>query len=217
MQKYQWGITSLICNKIEKHLGFDNYGYYNQGKYFISEDSRIQNRVSPSLKGELIENLLVDFSKDKELESLYFKILTEIKENDFKKSMAIPIVYALAKSAMSPNNEKVEELLGSKKLSIDELIPLGEFLKKEAGVCRHYALLCAAILERLIDEGHIEGKASVDRNYINNEGHAWCRYVNPKGEIIIIDPARDYLGNLEDSLLSGWNYYRPEDNQINKQ
>lgn len=80
------------------------------------------------------------------------------------------------------------------------------------GVCRHQALLGAYLLEKLIRDGKIGGKVSIDRNSVQNAGHAWIRYTNSKGKVFIIDQAQKYIGLLNDTDKNGrWFYERPED------
>ena len=110
----------------------------------------------------------------------------------------------------------IDETLAAKKTkSIFEYneIPLNLFMQRKAGVCRHQALLSAYIIERLINEERMAGKVSIDRNFIPQKGgHAWVRYEDPTKEIIIIDPAQHFVGNIKNAPKDGWNYKRPEDN-----
>ena len=58
------------------------------------------------------------------------------------------------------------------------------------------ALTCGVILEKLIEEGVMEGRVSVDRKTMKKQGHAWCRYKGPDGAVFIIDVAQRYCGKL---------------------
>jgi hypothetical protein len=98
-------------------------------------------------------------------------------------------------------------------------IELGAFMRAGVGVCRHQALVCAAVLEDFKDAGYLDGHISVDRNERWNPddekdkgGHAWVRYTTPKGTPYILDVAQNYFGTLEDSTEAArWNYLRPEE------
>ena len=82
------------------------------------------------------------------------------------------------------------------------------------GVCRHQALLCGYLLEKLIKDERISGKVSVDRNFVEGlGGHAWARYTTDRGKVYILDVAQNYKGCLGDMTKkqSRWFYERPED------
>ncbi|MFH0896551.1 MAG: hypothetical protein V1850_00680 [Candidatus Bathyarchaeota archaeon] len=61
-------------------------------------------------------------------------------------------------------------------------------------------------------DGFVNGKSSIDRNFTSEGLHEWCRYTNSRGDVIIIDPAQRYLGNLKGAPEKNrWAYERPED------
>lgn len=107
---------------------------------------------------------------------------------------------------------KLEALSKQEGRSLSRKICLGEYLNEAGGVCRHQALLAAYILEKLIKDGYLSGKVSVDRNKVKGEGgHAWARYTDADNETFIIDSAQDYCGRLADAKKGRWKYARPED------
>lgn len=95
----------------------------------------------------------------------------------------------------------------------DQLMPLNEFLEWGVGICRHQALLVAFLAEKLKASGDLPEvvKISVDRNQLAGSAHAWARITLKNGLVIIVDPAQDYFGSLEDADNQGWVYWRPED------
>jgi len=105
----------------------------------------------------------------------------------------------------------VDEIIKEFGVGQDKKISLERFLERGFGVCRHQALACGVILERFSKEGYIQGKASIDRNLTHLGGHVWCRYINSKGEIIILDVAQNFFGYLSASPPERRLFYeRPE-------
>lgn len=78
-----------------------------------------------------------------------------------------------------------------------------EFMSKRRGLCRHQGLICAAVLERIHQENRIGGTGIINENLIDNNGHLWAEYINQDGRRIVLDPAKNYLGDPEGGP---WNY-----------
>ena len=82
-----------------------------------------------------------------------------------------------------------------------ESVTLEEILRVKAGICKHDALACAALLEKLKEDGHVSGTARVHRQTVYdgkyNGGHAWCHYTNSVGKKFILDVAIGYVGPIE--------------------
>ena len=96
----------------------------------------------------------------------------------------------------------------------DQKIGLNNYIRDGVGVCRHQALLCGYLLERLVAEHHLSGTVSVDRNQVEGlGGHAWARYTTSGDKVIVLDVAQDYLGRLNDMSQdqNRWFYERPKD------
>lgn len=96
----------------------------------------------------------------------------------------------------------------------DSKVSLNDFIRAKAGVCRHRALLVGYLLERMINEGSLGGRVSIDRSTEVGRGHAWVRQelvINNEDVINIIDPTLRYVGDLRKTDPSLWNYKRPED------
>ncbi len=92
---------------------------------------------------------------------------------------------------------------------IDVKVTLNDFINKGAGVCRHRALLAGYLIERLIQDGVMQGRVSIDRNTIPSKGgHAWVRYEGPNRHVFIIDPSIGYWGPIE-KAPKVWSYKRP--------
>lgn len=95
-------------------------------------------------------------------------------------------------------------------------ITINSYIAEGVGVCRTQAVLSAYIVERLISEGKLDGRISIDRNereHVDRAGHAWARYTDPEGKVYIIDPAQKKVGPLSQLISDGqtWDYRRSED------
>lgn len=89
------------------------------------------------------------------------------------------------------------------------LVALSDYIDRGVGVCRQQALLAAVLLERVIDEGFLEGSAHVERNRsIEARGaHAWAVFSGANGDVIV-DPAQNFVGTRDEAAQIGrWPYY----------
>jgi hypothetical protein len=109
-------------------------------------------------------------------------------------------------------------------------LPLGMFGREGGGVCRHQGLLAAAMMERLVGLGLLNGKWSVERNMVHDTsgeffddededgnkipavgsaGHAWARFTEPDGTVWIVDPAQGWCRPIEDipARYGHWRFY----------
>jgi hypothetical protein len=196
-----WNITY----RVKIRVGGNFYG-----RHVIGRDTPINEGVYPGDYPR--EVIVVDFDKDPYLQDLYQKVIEAATEPDgtFNKGKVLSAVFTIVKDSMRPDANGVERVVQEYGASNDGLILLGVFINNKVGVCIHYALACAVILERLRKEGYVRGKPSVDRNKTDLGKHAWCRYTNSAGEVFILDPALGYIGPL-DGPNAPWDYKRPED------
>jgi hypothetical protein len=103
-------------------------------------------------------------------------------------------VYKEVKNRMKWDHDAVLDIADRYALNDDQKVNLGVYVRKGFGVCRHQALYAGYIIERLIAEGALQGKISVERNVTDRGGHAWATYTTSNGETLIIDPAQKYVG-----------------------
>ena len=183
-----------------------------QGRHIIHRGSSIDGGVY--LGQNQREAIVVDFKKDPKLRGLYEIIKDKSSEMGVvKRGKILRTVFDTVKESMPRQDyEAVKEIIRKYGVQEDGKVSLGVFLEEGAGVCRHDALACSALLERFKEEGTIKGVASLDRNSTHLGGHAWCRYTNSINEVFILDVAQNFLGRLEESLNEDrWAYQRPED------
>jgi len=94
-------------------------------------------------------------------------------------------------------------------------VSVWKFAEKGAGVCRHKALVLAAVLEKLKNKNRLSGQISIDRSksqHRDGGGHAWCRYTDSSGTVWILDIAKSINEALENTFDdNGWAYWRAGD------
>lgn len=211
----EWDKTRLVEERMKEHGAYDEpsresrYGEY-AGRHVIGRDCRINGGVY--LGGGEREAIVVDDKKYGELGDTYDELLRRrekaVKEGGAFKAGILTDVYELTMEKLPYRQDIVDDLV--RDYGHDHKVSLTTFMNRGGGVCRHQALLAAYLLERLKDEGKINGKVSVDRNYVEGKGgHAWVRYENSAGTVFIIDPAQHYAGRLDDAGEDQWFYERP--------
>lgn len=171
--------------------------------------------------GESEREAIVVDEKYKKLNEVYQELVSRLKELEKNgknlKSEVLSEVFRIVEEKIPFNEEAVLNINREYNIEPDQKIALDVYIGR-GGVCRHQALLGAYLLEKLKEEGYIEGKVSVDRNFVEGKGsHSWIRYQNSIGDIYIIDPARKYIGRLDEvNSDNRWFYERPEDRDIKK-
>jgi len=197
-----------LNDKIETVNGVDYY----QGRHIIKRDTEIDGGVCLG-EGER-EAIVVDSQKYPKLRQLYEKAKQKASvDNKVQRDRVLKAVYDIVLDAM-PNKDynKTVQLLDKYKIWNDGKITLDIFINEDAGVCRHKALACGALIELFKKDGYVRGKPSIDRNSSVIGGHAWCRYTSFNGDVQILDVMQEYFGSLEDSIKNAkWDYRRPEE------
>lgn len=220
-----WDYTSRLKDYLKEHhssaFGEESRPEQKlefQGRTIISRDTSINDGVY--MVGGTGEAIVVDDQKQPELEEVYQDLLQKSQERAQREGTGIrrgilSEVLEIVKEAIPYDQAKIDQLHQSLGVRTGQKIALGAYISQKGGVCRHQALLAAYLLERLGKEGYVNGKVSVDRNFLaDGRGHAWVRYTNSFGKIFIIDPAQNYIGRLNQvDEASGlrWFYKRPED------
>jgi hypothetical protein len=205
-----WGRTMMAKERINP-IASQSVNMFGN-RFIIERDSRIENGVY--IGGASREAIVVDWKKPK-LNELYDNIFKALgSDKRYHKTLLLASVFETVKKAF-PNLSvsETDQLLQRYEVKPNRKVYIDVFIANGTGVCGHVALCCAALIERLTDEGHLSGKVSVDRNSISSKGaHAWCRYTNGAGEVIILDVMQNYLGKLSSSAAkASWDYFRPED------
>ncbi|MCJ7805343.1 hypothetical protein MUP46_01735 [Patescibacteria group bacterium] len=202
----EWNKTILAQQRIKERGFYEEAdrespkGYY-LGRPIIGRDTAINGGVY--LGGGEREAIVVDDSLPKSpLNNVYSELLAmrarAVQRGEHFKETLLSDVFDLVRHRLPYNERRVREIGAAIGIKPDQKVSLGVYITEKTGVCRHQALLVAYLLERLRNEGRVKGKVSVDRNYIPGiGGHAWVRYINSAGEVIIIDPARELIDDLQ--------------------
>lgn len=178
------------------------------GRPLILMDGAIDGGVYLGAGGEAI---VVDKRTDSRLNILYLEVKQRLPKNVDPKD-TLEFIYNTVRHYVRVNPQ-IGEILESKKWDGDRKVSIDYFIEK-GGICRHFALVYGAVIERAIEEGLLKGKVSIDGNYTPDKGgHAWCRFTEENGTPWILDGTMEYCGKLKDCTNSNWTYARPGDGQ----
>jgi len=201
----------------------------------IARDTPVNGGVYP-VGGKGGEALVIDDKRyPKQLNDVYRSVEERIKNTLGSESAVLGgLKQAIDQKAGHPGEGSMElkqlqaifaevfdtlkyDLEATEELARDsQKIALNDYISEGVGVCRTQAVLCAYLTERLIDNGMLNGRVSIDRN-INkvidgdDKAHAWARYTDADGNVFILDPAQKYVGKLEDVTDRNWDYRRTSD------
>lgn len=235
---YTSDVEDFVHTTGRSHRVFDTglteewgHGEY-QGRPIIARDTPVNKGVYP-VGGPDGEALVIDDKKyPKELNEVYERVLEGINNVSTDKLVVKGLKNRLFASKERASVDRTTSMLNnvfsevSKTLKYDleatnkiakayQKVALNMYIQEGVGVCRTQATLSAYLVERLIHEGKLEGRISIDRNQDHQVagGHAWARYTTPEGKVFIIDPAQEYVGPLEDTygVDNKWDYRRSED------
>jgi hypothetical protein len=201
------------------------------GRPIIARDTPINGGVYPvgHSRGEA---LVIDDQKyPDELNKVYDTLIQDIHAGNPKNLMLRGIKRALINKPTERNTEILKyvfnnvydvlryDIVATESLAINsQKIALNNYIHEGVGVCRTQAVLSAYLVERLVKDGYLDGRISIDRNERHkidgdSGGHAWARFTDKDGKVFIIDPAQRYVGSLDDSrkIQANWDYRRTED------
>lgn len=206
-------LRSILANKRVRNP-FEPPGTY-QGRHIITRDSPIDGGVS--LGGAQREAIVVDSEKYPLLKELYKIVISQSSSGNYiHRDRILPSMFKISRDCFYNNphatEEDVERMIENECLDRDVKIPLDFFIYKGLGVCRHMALTAGVLIEMSIKRNLLRGKVSIDRNETERGGHEWARYIASTREVVIIDPAQNYLDALHNpDKVAPWNYFRPTD------
>lgn len=171
------------------------------------------------------ESIAVDYNAFPEVyDALVQQVIGEASERSedgalkVKKDLIFDAVMKMVRERLAYSLEGVAAMYEEAGAQKGVPIALSRYLERGIGVCRHQALLTAALLELLKKKGIVGGSARLNRSRQWTQagepgGHAWVRYTNSAGEVWILDVTNNFVGTLEQAkkLEKGWNYLLPED------
>ncbi|MCX6714581.1 MAG: hypothetical protein NTX72_02090 [Candidatus Uhrbacteria bacterium] len=107
-------------------------------------------------------------------------------------------LFDFTKECLPYNELSTAEIFRRTKMLADSELALDVYLEAKTGVCRHMVLFLVGLFELLSKLGLTQGSMSVCRCYIPNLfSHAWARFEQEGSEALILDPAQNFIGSLE--------------------
>ena len=98
------------------------------------------------------------------------------------------------------HENKTAEVFRRTSLPPDSELALDGYLEARTGVCRHMVLFLVGMFELLAKIGLTQGSMSVCRCYIPNLfSHAWARFEREGSDPLILDPAQNFIGSMENA------------------
>jgi hypothetical protein len=201
-------------------------------RHTINRDTPIIGGVYEGSYGG--EAIVVDYERNpRYIDAAVEKVLEASRGEDgrIRKGHVLGAVYDRVSADMRYDSDAVDRLFEKDLGGVDHRkVSLNSYIvgdqKGGFGECRHQALFAGAILERLIDDGVMNGQVSVERNRVRRrgddkyDGHSWVRYTSSSGDVCIIDIAQHKFGPLETMIERNrqnpdrnWDYARREDRQ----
>ncbi len=186
------------------------YGYYVDRQIIGRDTQQIEGGVY--LGGTAREAVTVD-GDSPALREVYRGLLGRIQESPPSDMRGVLVaIKDVVSEAMPYDADKAEAI--SEAYYGDKLIDLGEYVRQQAGVCRHQNLLAAWLAEKLVHDGILPpAGVAVERNTVPDMGgtHAWATFKGGE-EPIVIDASQDFVGTKQEARDRGlWEYSLPTD------
>lgn len=205
-------------------LQFFNGSSYYQGRPLIDPGTLIDGGVyvGPLQR----EAIVVDFEKSSDnpehfpnLKSLYMRTKLKTSElyqfgaerrEDLRKDidLYLPAVFNTVNEAIPTRDESyLNSLVKACNFGNDTKVHIDFFIGNGIGIDRQLSLICGVLLERLIKEKFLQGRASIDREVIISSEkniriigeYSRCNYTAENGKIFTLDVMGNYLGPLNGS------------------
>lgn len=195
-------------------------------RHSIGRDSRLSEGVYEGSYGG--EAITLDYEDDPApIDDAIAEVVrraSEGMETGYDKHKLLNGVFDVVSERMRYDSDAVKEIFKSIGGKDGTKISLAGYIDRGVGVCRHQALYAGLVIEKLVDQGMLRGSVSVDRNMVKGrgsdkyDGHAWVRYTNSEGKVMILDVAQQKIGYLDNLMQehrenpkTTWNYARPSD------
>ena len=204
----QWNRTKLLTERLAhkgKIIYIDNEPYYKamfKGEKYelpvIHRDSRILDGVC---LGRSPREAFFVASHSHALGELKQEVIKRASDSGFiRRNRILESIYNVVGEGMPYDDERVKYIIEKYGVGDDGLISIGTFIREGAGVCRHHAVTCGALIELLSKDSRLinsdsnpRGRPSADRNSQGDYAHAWARYESFSGQTVILDVAQEFL------------------------
>lgn len=205
----------------------EKYGDTFQGRPVINTGDEIDGGVLlAGSKAKYGEATVVDWEKyrsstDNNLQSVFKSSVSlaekkciqktgeKMSPRDIPNKLLIESVYKEVNELMTYDLEFTEKVISgeihgeevtAKKVSLQDT-----YMDNRRGICRHFGLIIAVVLERMHHAGVLKGTGIVNRNFSDGDGHLWAEYVEADGRRVIMDAAQNYFGDPNGDGRD-WNY-----------
>ena len=213
----RWNRTMRALKRVEWQLEMKNLPGYGlvpffKGRHVISRDMQIVEGV---YLGAFAREAIVVSERDGILLEHCQELRGRLRKlpGGSSEFAIIKIVHEYVRELLPGGERKTNAIIRSNipPGDYDRKIDLTVFIRGGAGVCRHRGLLGTYFVEKLINERVLLGTRSIDRNEMDEGGHAWARFVSKKtGQILISDAGLDECGDIFE-VEQQWGYLLPGD------
>jgi hypothetical protein len=117
----------------------------------------------------------------------------------------------LIRREMPYDEAVVRDVAVIRALRPDDEVELDIYVTARGGVCRHQVCLLGLVLELAVRDGWLVGEVHLDRKHVPGYfSHAWVRFVDPYGDVLILDPAQGLFTRWAELDELGRHFYGRE-------
>ncbi len=190
------------------------YGRF-RGRHIIGTGTRVldgvylghrpREAIYADASSDLFKSFFAQFVEDRfsvmKTQLIHGEIKLELTREGLMRAFLHELPHALfeyTKACLPYDERKTATVFREANIEPDAELSLDAYLLQKTGVCRHMVLFLVGMFELLSKMGLTEGTMSVCRCYIPNLfSHAWARFDQEGTESLILDPAQDFCGSLE--------------------
>ena len=167
------------------------HGYYRDLPILGRDSVRINGGI------DVVGKIVIDDKNDRSLAEAAARFDYSRDRSAKKDIDKLQEVYRFTRSTLRYDLEASEAIRSrSAKGLVSPNEPLGTYIDAGVGVCQMQSMLAAYLTERLVDNGELKGRVSLNRKTKHAEvGHEWMVWEPENGEELILDPARNSLGS----------------------
>jgi len=166
---------NLIGKRLQGQAGYqpptaeNRYGSWHD-RSIIGPDSPINEGVFLDPESPPHEAVVVDDEKDPFLSAAYVALQKNMDTyyGGSYKRLGLQVVFDFVKKQIPLDQKAVERFAQEKQIQPDQKVSLGNY--REGGADRHQALLAGYLLERLIQDGKLSGKVSIQTKHVEGSG-----------------------------------------------
>jgi hypothetical protein len=178
------------------------YGFYFN-RPIIGESTRISGGIF--LSSQPAESLVIDekYNLLRPLVSSFRSRLGGLKTFSIQREFSIlEEIFEISNELLEWSPEKINDFNVSNNIGTDTKVALDLYLDQRIGLNRHKVLLAAYIVEKLREDGHLNGFASIPAGLRRaSGGDEYMIYTFPNGVFATLDPTPDEISETTDNRL----------------